>query len=95
MPHIGSNSVYANIAVKKGDLLGFYFPGASIIPFKGHECTTPTTYYEKNSDVQGDKNFLPRSIKDVKGKTFEFKKKQNGWKPCRTYSQLAVIIPSK
>ena len=81
----GSNSVYANIAVKKGDFLGFFFPGASIIPFDGHECTSQRSYYVQKPSRS--------SVKP--GKSFTFKQKERGWNPCRKYSQIAVIIPSE
>merc|ERR1712055_558732 len=80
----GSNTVNANIAVKKGDYLGFYFPGSSIIPFDGHECTSQRTYYVRS----------PSKSSIQVNRYFYFRQKQYGWKPCRKYSQTAVIAVS-
>ena len=74
----GTNTVAANIAIKKGDYLGFYFPGSSIIPFDGHECTTQRSYYVQRPSVRV-------------GSSYTFRQKERGWNPCRKYSQIAVI----
>jgi len=71
--------------VEKGDVLGFYFPKQSIIPFDGHECHDNRGLYVRS----------PKREEVVVGKTFKFSSMQAGWNPCRQYSFSAVVIPDE
>ena len=77
----GVNSIKVDMNVNKGDFLGFYFPGQSIIPFDGSECTTTRSIYVSK----------PSKTSVKVGASFVFKEKEKGWNPCRTYAQVAII----
>ena len=77
----GVNSIKVDMNVNKGDFLGFYFPGQSIIPFDGSECTTTRSIYVSK----------PSKSSVKVGASFLFKEKERGWNPCRTYAQVAII----
>ena len=74
--------VDTSMIVNKNDYLGFYFPGQSIIPFEGNECTKSRTLYVSKPSK--------KSALQV-GAQFTFKEKEKGWNPCRTYAQVAII----
>ena len=69
------------IQVLKGDVLGFYFPSSSVIPFDGRECTDQRGLYVKS----------PRSTSVRPGANFSFRTMQSGWKPCRQYSLHVTV----
>ena len=69
------------IAVKSGDVLGFYFPANSIIPFDGSECELKRGYYVH----------YPTVSKVRVGASFTFSQMQKGWNPCRKYSLEATV----
>ena len=66
----------SRIRVQAGDLVGFYFPYSSIIPFDGTECYSRRGYYYKKYT-----SYPLRS-----GNTYSFRSMQSRWKPCRYYS---------
>ena len=74
-------SLNSEIEVEDGDVIGFFFPGQSIIPFDGSECYSRRTLYVKNPS---------RSSVKV-GAYYTFRKKISGWNPCRNYSIVAQI----
>jgi len=87
VPSAGVHTVHPKdiVAVETGDVLGFYFPGNSIIPFDGHECSNNPGLYVRSP--------TPASV--TPGKTFKFSKMQRGWNPCRQYAFSARIIPGE
>ena len=71
------------MAVRKGDVIGFYFPGNSIIPFDGSECYTRRTLYVKS----------PIASRLKPGAIHYFSTKRGGWNPCRAYSlQVRIAL---
>jgi len=71
------------VRVNAGDIIGFYFPAHSIIPFDGHEsCWHDRGLYVKS----------PKRAHVVVGKTFYFHAMRSGWNPCRQYSFSAKVI---
>jgi len=87
IPRAGFNTVDANsIEIERGDVLGYFFPGRSVIPFDGHEC----------SDVNQRGLYVQRPTHSLvqPGRAFRFSLMQPGWKPCRQYSYRAIISPA-
>jgi len=70
------------VTVRKGDVLGFFFPGHSIIPFDGQECARNPGLYV----------YAPHAASVKPGRTFRFHAMRRGWRPCRQYSFNALVL---
>jgi len=82
----GEHTVLLNkdeyIKARSGDVIGFYFPGNSMIPFDRQSgCSMPTwsAYIDNPTSVHTD-------LKTENS----FTKKQAGWHPCRLYAFRAI-----
>ena len=81
-PGVEHTDASQRLYIKSGDVIGFYTPEDSIIPFDGSECSTSNAglYYDHPN---------PKQI--TIGSVHTFQKIPNGWKPCRMYSIETVL----
>ena len=72
-----------SIAIQKGDVIGFYHPQQSILPFDGRQCPTKALVFL----------YKPSASEMITNKTFNFTRKQV-WNGCRNYS-FQVTVSTK
>ena len=77
------------ISVRKGDIIGFKFPGRSVIPFNGTQCDLHDTYtkYRTNVNVHVGGTYFFKTMKPA----WNFKTMKPVWNSCRSYSISATI----
>ena len=73
------------IQVFDGDVIGFYYPGQSVIPFSTFSCINKQGLFDRSPSMLGVKT----------GALFQFHSMIKMSHPCRHYSLMARIIPSK